>query len=46
MEATGTELTLTGGDTALLTDNDQPKARLTGVNLIMRDALVGVHATI
>lgn len=46
MEATGTELTLTGGDTALLTDNDQPKARLTGVNLIMRDALVGQHATI
>ena len=46
MDATGTELTLHNGDTALLTDDDHPKARLTGLNLVMRDALVGEHATI
>ncbi|SBT43011.1 DUF6004 family protein [Micromonospora auratinigra] len=46
MEATGTELKLDGGDTALVTTADEPKARLTGVNLVMRDAYVGEHAAV
>ncbi|MFC0098833.1 DUF6004 family protein [Micromonospora marina] len=46
MEATGTELKLDGSDTALVTVDEQPKARLTGVNLVMRDALVGEHAAV
>jgi hypothetical protein len=46
MDATGTELQLDGADTALVTTDDQPKARLTGVQLVMRDALVGEHAAV
>ncbi|WP_320066154.1 DUF6004 family protein [Micromonospora sp. RTGN7] len=46
MEATGTELRLDGGDTALVTTDEQPKARLTGVNLVMRDAVVGERANV
>jgi hypothetical protein len=46
MDATGTELSMDGADTALVTTDDQPKARLTGVNLVMRDALVGEHAAV
>jgi hypothetical protein len=46
MDATGTELKLDGGDTALVTTDDEVKARITGVNLVMRDALVGEHATV
>lgn len=46
MDATGTELKLAGGDAALVTEKGEPRARLTGVNLVMRDALVGEHATV
>lgn len=46
MEATGTEIKLDGSDTALLTADGQPRARLTGVHLAMRDALVGEHAAV
>lgn len=46
MDATGTELRLDGGDTALVTTRDEARARLTGVNLVMRDALVGETAAV
>jgi hypothetical protein len=46
MEATGTELRLDGTDTALVTTDGTPRARLTGVNLVMRDAYVGEHAAV
>ncbi|MGW3469209.1 DUF6004 family protein [Saccharopolyspora sp. NPDC000995] len=44
MEAAGTELSMQGTDTALNTTKDEVKARLTGANLVMRDAFVGEHA--
>jgi hypothetical protein len=46
MDATGTELRLSGTDTALVTTDENPRARLTGVNLVMRDAYVGEHAAV
>jgi hypothetical protein len=46
MEASGTELQLNGTDTALVTTDDEVKARLTGLNLVMRDTLVGEHAAV
>jgi hypothetical protein len=46
IEATGTELKLEGADTVLVTTSDEAKARLVGVNLVMRDSLVGEHATV
>jgi hypothetical protein len=46
MDAIGTELRLDGGDSALVTTSDEAVARLTGVNLVMRDAVVGEHATV
>lgn len=46
MDATGTEIQLDGADAALLTTDDEPKARLTGVQLVMRDAVVGEHAAV
>ncbi|MDX8034130.1 DUF6004 family protein [Lentzea sp. BCCO 10_0856] len=46
MEATGTELSMDGTDSALVTTDDEVKARLTGVQLVMRDAFVGEHAAV
>jgi hypothetical protein len=46
MDATGTELKLDGGDTALVTTRDEPRARLVGATLVMRDALVGETAAV
>jgi hypothetical protein len=46
MEATGTELRMDGADTALVTTQDEARARITGVTLAMRDAFVGEHATV
>jgi len=46
MEATGTELQMNGTDAALVTVQDEVKARLTGINLVMRDAFVGEHAAV
>ncbi|WP_246002589.1 DUF6004 family protein [Nocardia tenerifensis] len=46
MEATGTELQMNGTDTALVTTADEVKARLTGINLVMRDSFVGEHAAV
>ncbi|MGW3967466.1 DUF6004 family protein [Amycolatopsis sp. NPDC005003] len=46
MEATGTTLRSNGVDTALVTTGDEVRARLTGVELVMRDAFVGEHAAV
>jgi uncharacterized protein DUF6004 len=46
IEATGSELTLTGPGTALTDAAGTPKARITGIKLAMRDALVGEHALV
>lgn len=46
MDATGTELRMDGADTALVTTEDEVKARLTGVTLAMRDAFVGEHSAV
>lgn len=46
MEATGTELRMDGTDTALVTTQDEVRARLTGINLVMRDSFVGEHAAV
>ncbi|MCC8245518.1 DUF6004 family protein [Saccharothrix luteola] len=46
MGATGTELSMSGVDAPLVTTDDEVKARLTGVRLVMRDAFVGEHAAV
>lgn len=46
METTGTELSMNGKDTALVTTQDEVKARLVGLKLAMRDAFVGEHAAV
>ncbi|WP_447002697.1 DUF6004 family protein [Saccharothrix isguenensis] len=46
MEATGTELSMSGADAPMVTTSDEVKARLTGVQLVMRDAFVGEHAAV
>jgi hypothetical protein len=46
MEATGTELHMDGADAAMVTTEDEVKARLTGLTLAMRDAFVGEHAAV
>ncbi|WP_173745316.1 DUF6004 family protein [Actinoplanes sp. TFC3] len=46
MDATGTELTLDGTDTALVTTDGQARGRLTGVTLVMREATVGETAAV
>lgn len=46
MDATGTELSMNGVDAPLVTTEDEVKARLTGVRLVMRDAFVGEHAAV
>jgi hypothetical protein len=46
MDAVGTELKLDSGDTALVNTRDEARARLTGVNLVMRDAVVGETAAV
>ncbi|MER5261501.1 DUF6004 family protein [Actinosynnema sp. NPDC002837] len=46
MGATGTELSMSGVDAPLVTTEDEVKARLTGVRLVMRDAFVGEHAAV
>jgi hypothetical protein len=46
MDPAGTEMRLESGDSALVTTDDEAVARLTGVNLVMRDAFVGEHASV
>lgn len=46
MEATGTELRMDGGDTALVTTGDTVRARLVGATFAMRDAFVGETAAV
>jgi hypothetical protein len=46
LDATGTELGLVGADAALVTTDGQVKARLTGVQLATRDAVVGETAAV
>ncbi|MEU6038449.1 DUF6004 family protein [Actinomadura sp. NPDC047616] len=46
LEATGSELAMTGADTALVTDDGTVRARLAGVRLAMRDAHVGETAAV
>lgn len=44
LEATGSELTMDGTDAALVSADGTPKARLTGVRMVMREAVVGEQA--
>lgn len=46
MEATGTELSMSGADAPMVNTSDEVKARLTGVQLVMRDAFVGETAAV
>ncbi|MEV5569999.1 DUF6004 family protein [Spirillospora sp. NPDC052269] len=46
LEPTGTELSMMGADAALLTAGGEVRARLTGLKLVMRDALVGETAAV
>nr|WP_262391263.1 DUF6004 family protein [Nocardiopsis sp. CNR-923] len=46
LDPAGTELTMVGSDTALLTTDDEAKARLSGLRLVMREAIVGEHAAV
>jgi hypothetical protein len=46
LEATGTELGMSGADAPLVTTDGTVKARLTGVRLAMRDAHVGETAAV
>jgi hypothetical protein len=46
LDPRGTDLTLEGPDTALVTENDTVKARLTGAKLVMRESIVGEHAAV
>ena len=46
MEPDGTSLTMSGSGTALVTTADEPKARITGLTLAMRESIVGEHATV
>jgi hypothetical protein len=44
LEATGSELTMDGTDAALVSADGTPKARLSGVRMVMREAVVGEQA--
>ncbi|OOC53341.1 hypothetical protein NOSIN_05555 [Nocardiopsis sinuspersici] len=46
LDPEGTELTMVGSDAALLTTGDEAKARLSGLRLVMREAIVGEHAAV
>jgi hypothetical protein len=46
LDATGTELSMTGADTALVTPEGTVKARLSGIRLSMRDSHVGETAAV
>jgi hypothetical protein len=46
LEATGTELAMSGPDSPLVTADGTVTARLTGVRFAMRDAHVGEHAAV
>lgn len=46
LDATGTELSMAGADSALVSPDGTVKARLTGIRLAMRDALVGETAAV
>jgi hypothetical protein len=42
----GTTLTMSGPGTALVTADDETKARITGLTVAMRESIVGEHATV
>lgn len=46
IEPDGTSLTMSGSGTALVTTDDEVKARITGLSLAMRESIVGEHATV
>ncbi|MGV9309726.1 DUF6004 family protein [Nonomuraea sp. NPDC003727] len=46
LELTGSELTLQGADAPLVTTDGTVKARLTGIRLALRAAIVGEHAAV
>ncbi|WP_026421239.1 DUF6004 family protein [Actinokineospora inagensis] len=46
LDPNGTTLTMSGTDAALVTTGDEVKARITGLTLAMREAIVGEHAAV
>jgi len=46
LDPLGTNLALEGPDTALVTEDNTVKARLTGAKFVMRESIVGEHAAV